>query len=635
MRPSRARLTALRALRALRAFLSRALALRALAPLLVTAFVTALPSSAWAWVEASVAAHSATVALDSAGRARVTHDILLRVRGGPLEQFDVAGVDLDAAPEGEVVATPIRERDGGEGGEEASGAPIAMRAELRSSGTLRFTPREKGLKRGSYRLRVTYRTDLVKSGALRRDGALVSLQWFGPRWPGGVDNDRCVFVVPAAPTPPRPAAEGDAEPNAVGVPYQTASRRSEAGDELELVRAHVAQGERVAWRIRVDPRALAEVSDRRVVPPSPEALQALEGPSSDERRTFVLVGLGLFLLVGALTALKNRQVALHATAAGVRVLPLVPLPGDARAALAGAAAALGLGLQLAWRSPLAGTLLLLVAMALMVHRPPAALSSERPAGRWLIMSEADAFAPGPRIRDAFLDAGTLSGRLVLAASILCLAALAAWLERVAPAHAPLVALDGLALAPLFFTGRRGELPPSLARAPAPLLRRLLRALREADPSLRIVPFVRCVRGTGEPDELRLLVKSPAGPEGLSGLEIGCAYALGLSGPALGVELLVRVRGASPAEAFVREAMPGARWAGGRSDGERVASLEPDARGLRAAIELAKGTFATLRQAAPPAAQASSASSSAGKAERASKGEMPSPPLQPTKVACSA
>jgi hypothetical protein len=314
MRPSRARLTALRALRALRAFVSRALALRALAPLFFAALVTALPASAWAWVETSVAAHSATVALDSAGRARVTHDILLRVRGGPLEQFDVAGVDLDAALDGEVVATPIRERDGGEGGEEASGAPIAMRAELRSSGTLRFTPRDKGLKRGSYRLRVTYRTDLVKSGALRRDGALVSLQWFGPRWPGGVDNDRCVFIVPASPTPPRPAAEGDAEPNAVGVPYQTASRRSEAGDELELVRAHVAQGERVAWRIRVDPRALAEVSDRRVVPPSPEALQALEGPSSDERRAFVLVGLGLFLLVGALTALKNRQVALHATA---------------------------------------------------------------------------------------------------------------------------------------------------------------------------------------------------------------------------------------------------------------------------------------------------------------------------------
>ncbi|HEU4407207.1 MAG TPA: hypothetical protein VFS43_18200 [Polyangiaceae bacterium] len=622
-------------MRPLRARRAAPRALRALAPLFFFAtLVAALPRSAWAWVEASVTAHSATVALDAAGRARVTHDILLRVRGGPLEQFDVPGVDLDAAPEGEATATPVRERDGGEGGEEVTGAPSPLRAELRAAGTLRLSPREKGLKKGTYRVRVSYRTDLVKSGALRRDGALVALQWFGPRWPGGVDNDRCVFVVPASPTPPRPAAEGDAEASAVGVPYQTASRRTEAGDELELVRAHVAQGERAAWRIRVDPRALAEVTDRRVVPPSPEALEALEGPSSDERRAIALVGLGLFLLASALTALKNRQAALHAAAAGARVPPLVPLPGDARAALAGAAAALGVGLQLAWRSPLAGTLVLLAAMALMAHRPPVALSPARPPGRWLVVSEDDAFAPGPRVRDAFLDAGTPSGRLLLAAVALCLAALAAWLERVAPAHAPLVLLDGLALVPLFFTGRRGELPPSLARAPAPLLRRVLRALQKADPSLRAVPFVRFVRGTGEPDELRLLVKSAAGPEGLQGLEIGCAYAIGPGGPALGVELLVRVRGGSAAEAFLRANAPGARWSDGRAEGERVATLEPDARGVRPAAELARRTLADLRAAAP-AAQASSASSSAGRGERASKGETPSPPLQPTKVACSA
>lgn len=635
MRPSRARFGA-------------SFAPRALAALFVATLVAGWPLRAMAWVEAALAAHSATVALDAAGKARVTHDILLRVRGGPLDQFDIPGVDLDAAPDGEATATPVREREGNEGAEEDAGAPSVLRAEVRPGGTLRLIAREKpGLRRGSYRVRVSYRTDLLKAGALHRDGALVSLQWFGPRWPGGIDNDRCVFVTPVAPTPPRPAAEGDAEAGA-GVPYQTASRRGEGGDELELVRAHVAQGERAAWRVRIDPRALAEVSDRRVVPPSPESLRALEGPSSDERRTIALVGLGLFLLVGALTALKNRQTALHAAAAGVRVRALVPvLPGDARAALAGALAACGVGLQLAWRSPLAGTVLLVAAMALMTHRAVALGGAARPPGRWLIVGEAEAFAAGPRPRDAFLDAGTLAGRVLLAFVALALVALAAWLERVAPAHAPLVLLDGLVLVPLFFTGRRGELPPSLAHATAPALRRTLRALRRAEPTPRFVPFVRFARGTGVPDELRLLAKAPPGPDGLLALEIGGTYALGLGGPALGLELLVRVRGESAAEAFLRANLPGARWSAGRAEGELVAAIEPPERGARAVADLVTTTLDVLRTAAPPsraavaatapkAAQPSSASSSAGRGERASKAATsPPPPPQPTKAACSA
>jgi hypothetical protein len=154
-----------------------------------------------------------------------------------------------------------------------------------------------------------------------------------------------------------------------------------------------------------------------------------------------------------------------------------------------------------------------------------------------------------------------------------------------------------------------------------------------------VPFVRFARGTGVPEELRLLAKAPPGPEGLLALELGGTYALGLGGPALGLELLVRVRGASPAEAFVRATLPGARWSAGRVEGELVAAIEPPERGARAAAELVTTTLGVLRTAAPPsraAAQPSSASSSAGRGERASKAATsPPPPLQPTKAACSA
>ncbi len=53
---------------------------------------------AQAWIESEVRSHVATVDVDRAGKALVTEDLTLAVRGGPLSGFELSGVDLDAEP---------------------------------------------------------------------------------------------------------------------------------------------------------------------------------------------------------------------------------------------------------------------------------------------------------------------------------------------------------------------------------------------------------------------------------------------------------------------------------------------------------------------------------------------------------
>jgi len=51
-----------------------------------------------AWVESEVRSQTATVDVDRAGKAIVTQDLTISVRGGPLPGFELSGVDLDAEP---------------------------------------------------------------------------------------------------------------------------------------------------------------------------------------------------------------------------------------------------------------------------------------------------------------------------------------------------------------------------------------------------------------------------------------------------------------------------------------------------------------------------------------------------------
>ena len=71
---------------------------RHITTLCASASLVLISGRAQAWVESEVRSHVATVDVDRAGKALVTEDLTLAVRGGPLPGFELSGVDLDAEP---------------------------------------------------------------------------------------------------------------------------------------------------------------------------------------------------------------------------------------------------------------------------------------------------------------------------------------------------------------------------------------------------------------------------------------------------------------------------------------------------------------------------------------------------------
>ena len=47
---------------------------------------------ALAWVETDVLGHQATIVVSKEGQAEIRHQLILKLRGGPLESLDVEGV---------------------------------------------------------------------------------------------------------------------------------------------------------------------------------------------------------------------------------------------------------------------------------------------------------------------------------------------------------------------------------------------------------------------------------------------------------------------------------------------------------------------------------------------------------------
>ena len=606
--------------------------------LLFSLLATLTPGRAEAWIESTVIADEVRVQVDRNGTALVDHALTVRVRGAPLRVFALAGVDPDAALEGPLQVAPQREGASLEGVLPVIGQVLpdaALRLEVDD-------PR--GVAKGVYVFRFRYRTDLVKSGALERDGAMLRLRWLGPKLPNGLDAARCTLSLPTSPGEPRAATDrrdGDLSDDdglslsGAGA-FLTTSRRFPDHDEIELLRPHVARGEQVAWTARLDPRALGAVNDPRLRPPPAAAVQSVVQHRPRERQVFLAVAAGLAILFSALTGIKAGQVEETAGARQVRPRPLVPLRSNLRALLAGPLVAIGVGLQLLVDPPWCGTVALLFAMALMAYRAPLTRPVARAPGRWLPLSDADAFRAPKASGGGFLDlsSGAGKGAALLALGALGAAAYATY--RVSPFHANLVGLDGLLLLSLFATGRASELPPSPATGPSSMLRRVARRLRRASPGLRAVGLGRFAQGASEHDELRLLVMPRTPLRGLLGIEIGYAY-LGGAGGFIGCpEILVRLAEESEAEAKARRLAPFGRWVRGRRPGELVLTLEPRFGSWRMTAELAQRLGRILTEPSARRAQsASRASSSGGKGEVVRKAGTSGSPLQVTDAAWSA
>jgi len=532
-----------------------------------------ISGSAKAWVESDVRSHVATVEVDRAGKALVTEDLTLAVRGGPLPGFELSGVDLDAEPLPGASVSSVA-------GSRAQLATTPLLLDKRDDGTLRIEiDREKGLRTGVYSFHFQYRTNLLSRDLIRREGNEAEVRWIGPRFEQGIDSARVVFRLPAGPTPPvLPDSNNSAgrlqDGDALGGVFIGNLHRLADQDELDIVRPHISRGEPVLWRVRVSSKAFDAFANPLPAPHLEKASSAHALGSAAQPRQ--RLGWWLCAAFAALAyafavAGKWRYFSAACEQRGAVARSLVPMPVGLRSAASGVLLASAF-VSAAWfdQSTL-GAALLVLAMALACQYAKPAKVVLRGPGQWLPLSDEEAFehSTGPAV-GRFFDAGTWPGLLLFAA--LCAGlSIAAWYLFVrAPYQALLLMLGSGCLLPLFFTGRAAQLPADLAIRPRALLAKLSARLRRA-PGLKVVPWARIPEGRAAADELRLLVQVPGALRGLVGVEIGVEYGGSVGGSAAAPFVLIRAReGSAVIGALPRELV----WTRGRKADERAAILRP-------------------------------------------------------------
>ncbi|HEY8947002.1 MAG TPA: hypothetical protein VIM73_22315 [Polyangiaceae bacterium] len=516
-----------------------------------------------AWVETQVKAHTATLDVARDGSALVRHEILLGVRGGPLREYELQGVDVDAEPVGEATATPVVRY--------GVPAPIPLVLTRTDDGTLRIDiQHEKGLRTGSYTFAFEYKTELLGRDRIRRRGTSAELEWVGPRFADGVDVAKVILRLPEGPLAPvlPSGADGD-DAVVMGSAFLSSVRHAAGKVEMEIIRPHVARGEPAVWRVWTSPKAFDGLPEPTAAKTAAKSrIVSMEQPN--ERLRWIGAAAALALLYGALVLLKWSLHRRDCQDAHAEPRALVRLPIGARAALSGAFLAGAASLGAHGDYPTWGGFALLLAMALAALRSPKVSAPPRGPGQWLAFQDADAFdVPSVSTRGRWLDAGTWRGFGVLALLLSMTTWAAVRLAQHTPYHALGTLLLALALAPIFGTGRDVSLPFARARTARRFLRRVVQGVRRS--GIKAVAWVRIPDGCSEPDELRLLLRVPRAKDGLQGIEIGLEHLPSEGGFGAFPFLLVRAREDSEAQRALPRTLT---WQRGRRPEERVAVVRP-------------------------------------------------------------
>jgi hypothetical protein len=521
--------------------------------------------SALAWVDASIQSDVITLDVLRDGSATVAHEVMLRVRGGPLHTLTLQGVDADAEPEPEATIRPVLGS-----GEAQRTTPLLLNRG--DDGSLRVEIGDaRGVRRGNYLLRFGYRTHSLEREMQLVDATSALLRWVGPRFDTGMDLAKLVFRLPSAANPPRMAST-DRERFGVSDDdsgtFISHVRRGPDMDELELVRPHVAQGEPVVWTALASAEAFDAFRPAlRASPARPAAVQQRPG-----RSRALLLGIPVVAFIYAVAVLA-KWIGLRRAAAVLRAAPrsLVPLPPVVRAALAGSALAASFATGCYARQMPVAALLAALAMMLAAHATPKPLVRPRPPGRWLPLSCKDALARTTGAgAGAWFDAGRLRGFALFVVLLVGVLVVALGWSRAYPPGGAALALAAAALVPLFFTGRASELPADAAERPQRLVGWLVRRLR-GDETLRVVPWARIPDEVARPDELRLLVVPRRPLEGLIAIEVAAEYCCGPGGSVELPCVVVRAIDGSPSHAALPRSVV---WSRGRKPRERVAVVRP-------------------------------------------------------------
>lgn len=533
-----------------------------------------------AWLSLTVRASDVTVQVEADGSAHVRHEMLLRVRGGPMKSLTLSGIDDDAEFTGE--ATLTRARAG-----EAAGTPLALVPTLAGDQAKFELVYRRGVRTGTYQLRFAYRTQLKDRGLIQRSGSDAELTWVGLKLDDGVASARVTFDLPAAASPPRTV--GSSDDSLVGVSTSEAGvflselRREGERDRLTLTRPHVAKQERVHWTVVADGALFGfepALAAAPVVGPAPEsARQVPPVPWLG-----LLLGCGLSAVVTVLILLKART---------RRIRFFVPLRTVVRAPLlflllfASVVAAV-----LFERATIAGGLLC-SALVLMVHVVRAVGSGARAPGQWRPLEFDD--LPPDRLPAAYrwLDIGHPLGvvSLLVVLGVGCVFALR--LIGTAPFQSAMCLAYCLALAPLFCS--IGEVSQSAVSRQRDVLLGLQERLEERLGMLpfgshRLLPVGRFVNAASAPDEVRLSLELAPAKAGLIGVELGLEQHSGRGGMVSVPVVVVRVRDGSSAHASLPR---NAQWSRGRQPDTRVALLRPALPNSAMAVDLVVSVLQSL------------------------------------------
>jgi hypothetical protein len=546
-------------------------------PLLVglTGLACVCPSRlALGWIETSVLSDAVTVEVDQSGQAVVSHDLWMKIRGGPLKGTELDGVDSDAEPLPDALVARVT----------ASSASEQTKPLLLSRGdddSLHIEVEDNvGLRNGTYAFRFRYRTDLRHKSRIGIRGSWAELAWVGPRYREGLDVAKVTFRLPYAPTAPRlpeidPGVDGLAQGELPTSAMLSTLRRGADVDDLELVRPHVAKGEPVLWRIWAAPVTFPWLLEPKRGA-SDASAPSIATPRSPLGKGIPLVLAAVLAAVSAVMVLfKHRATTLMAARQNCTPRPMIALRPYLRAVATGLLLGMALLLSVRFDAPTAGAVAFLLAEACMIYRRPLWPRQLRGPGRWLPIHQREAFDRDVAVEfGRFLDASTTEGKCVLGAWLLATLIASSWLFRTQPYLALLTLLATVIPWPLLMTGSASELPlyrRNRARQDLDWLHRRLGRNR----SLRVHPVGRFAEAESTPDEIRLKVTAPTMPEGLIGLEIVSYTVQQLSQPCL----LIRVRDGSAAHERYRAAWSFSR---GRTPDERVAIFAPSV-GARARI----------------------------------------------------
>lgn len=525
---------------------------------------------AHAWTEARVTTAAATLTVDGAGAADVDLELGVSIDAGWLEGLEIAGLDPDLVLDPAFSVLFVSE--------EGERFTPEMRP-LGDGRVLLAFARRDAPRRGRYRTRLRYHTELGGRSTTPTGQGTVRFEWTLPGWQSGLDGVSIQIVAP-------PGATLPPEETSAQSTIRSDVRTSADGTLLTLRRAHLPRT--LPWVVAF------EVPEAAVAPAlrGPRAHAALPPPQAAPkphepdlpRSTELLVA--LFALAGIGKRLAYER-ALRLRGAAPR--PLVPIGSAAHAlvVLAAAASAVWLGrrgLEL-FPLPLFGILLL------SLQRPVGQATAPRLGGFRPVRREHLTRARRARVVDQlaplrWLDASHPLGLVITA---LCVAALLAT-SNSGEGQLSFTPVHGAALFfALMLTTPASRLPSTPELRLAALVRlaeRLRVPLAKGAPAMALRLLVH-EDSEGRAQDARLRVCTERRPDGLLRLDIIRLDRDGLGGHRGGHALLVVTRAGTAAERLLAGALPRLpvqRAPAGRR--ARIGSITTDLEQLLAALATA-------------------------------------------------